>query len=99
LLRISDSDVRVVIASRKMQAADQAVLRHLGVEPHAAGILALKSSVHFRADFQPIAAKVMVVAAPGPNPVDHTRLAYRHLRSGVRLMPNGPTFLGPLHRS
>ncbi|RDD61400.1 M81 family metallopeptidase [Ferruginivarius sediminum] len=99
LLRIADSDVRVVIASRKMQAADQAVLRHLGVEPRAAGILALKSSVHFRADFQPIAAKVMVAAAPGPNPVDHTCLAYRHLRSGVRLMPNGPTFLGPTHRS
>ena len=42
-------------ASAKQQAADQAMFRHLGVEPAEQDILALKSSVHFRADFQPIA--------------------------------------------
>lgn len=99
LLRIADSDVRVVVASRKMQCADQAPLRHLGVEPRAAKVLALKSTVHFRAAFQPIAARVIVAAAPGPNPTDHTQLAYRRLRSGVRLMPGGPTFLGAPQRT
>ena len=47
--------VRVVLASRKCQAADQEMFRHLGVEPRASRIVALKSSVHFRADFEPIA--------------------------------------------
>lgn len=94
LLRVADSDVRVVVASRKMQAADRAIFHHLGVEPRTARILALKSSVHFRADFEAIAARVIVAAAPGPNPVDHARLVYRRLRPGVRLMPNGPTNLG-----
>jgi microcystin degradation protein MlrC len=78
---------RIVVASRKQQAADQAMLRHLGVEPSAQKILALKSSVHFRADFQPIAGEILIVAAPGANPVDHRALTYRHLRPGVRLMP------------
>jgi len=82
--------VRVVIASRKQQAADQAMLRHVGVEPTTAKILVLKSSVHFRADFEPIAAQVLVAAAPGPNEADHLKFRYRHLRSGVRLTPNGP---------
>lgn len=98
LLRIADSDVRVIVASRKLQAADQALFRHLGVEPARTKILALKSSVHFRADFEPIAARVLIAAAPGPNPVDHTQLAYRRLRPGIRLMPKGPTYLGAQQR-
>jgi microcystin degradation protein MlrC len=85
LLRIGD--VRIVVCSRKQQAADQAMLTHLGVQPAAQKILALKSSVHFRADFQPIAGEILIVAAPGANPVDHRALEYRHLRPGLRLMP------------
>lgn len=85
LLRIGGT--RIVVASRKQQAADQAMLRHLGLDPLAQKILALKSSVHFRADFQPIAGEILIVAAPGANPVDHRALSYQHLRKAVRLMP------------
>jgi microcystin degradation protein MlrC len=85
LLRIGGT--RIVVASRKQQAADQAMLTHLGIAPAEQRILALKSSVHFRADFQPIAGEILIVAAPGANPVDHRALTYRHLRRGVRLMP------------
>jgi microcystin degradation protein MlrC len=87
LLRLGG--VRVVVASRKLQAADQSCFRHLGVEPAEQKILALKSSVHFRADFQPIAEDILVVAAPGPNPLDHNELTYNNLRPGVRVMPRG----------
>ena len=45
--------IRVIVVSRKMQALDQALFRHVGIEPAECAILALKSSVHFRADFQP----------------------------------------------
>jgi microcystin degradation protein MlrC len=75
--------VRVVVSSRKQQAADQAMFRHLGVDPAAARILALKSSVHFRADFGAIAREVLVVEAPGENVADPARLSYRKLRPGV----------------
>jgi microcystin degradation protein MlrC len=84
--------VRIVVGSRKIQAADQEIFRHLGIEPAAQKILALKSSVHFRADFEPIAEEVLVVLAPGPNPADFRDLPYRKLRPGVRLMPMGPAF-------
>jgi len=92
LLKIKD--LRIVVSSRKQQAADQSIFRHLGVEPRAQKILALKSSVHFRGDFQPIAEEILIVAAPGPNLADHRLLPYRHLRSGMRLMPKGPGFQG-----
>ena len=85
-------DVRIVVASTKLQAADQAIFRHVGIEPTEKKILALKSSVHFRADFQPIAEEVLLVAAPGPNLVDHRGFGYRNLRPGLRIMPRGPAF-------
>ena len=37
------------------RAADQEMFRHVGVEPAKVPILELKSTVRFRADFQPIA--------------------------------------------
>jgi microcystin degradation protein MlrC len=77
--------VRVVVASKKLQAADQAIFRHVGIEPTEQRILVLKSSVHFRADFQPIAAEVLVAAAPGALPADPATLPFRKLRPGVRL--------------
>ncbi len=91
---LSTSGVRIAVSSRKQQAADQAMFRHLGVEPREQRIMALKSSVHFRADFEPISSAVLIVAAPGANPVDHRELPYRHLRPGMRLMPKGPAFGG-----
>jgi microcystin degradation protein MlrC len=90
LLRLGG--VRIVVGSRKVQAADQAIFRHLGVEPSEQKILALKSSVHFRADFQPIAEEILIVKAPGPNVLDYTELDYKNLRPGLRLMPLGPAF-------
>ena len=47
--------VEVAVSSRRMQAADRAILHHLGVDPASRRILALKSSVHFRADFEALA--------------------------------------------
>jgi microcystin degradation protein MlrC len=82
--------VRVVLASRKCQAADQEMFRHLGVEPRQCRIVALKSSVHFRADFEPIAKEVLVVKSPGPALADPAEFKWTKLRRGVRLRPLGP---------
>jgi microcystin degradation protein MlrC len=95
LLRSKSSPgVRVVLASRKCQAADQEMFRHLGVEPRRSRILALKSSVHFRADFQPMAKEVLVVKAPGPALADPTEFKWTRLRKGLRMRPLGPAYQG-----
>ncbi len=79
--------VRVMVASRKMQALDQAILRHVGIEPAECSIIALKSSVHFRADFGPIAEQVIVAVAPGPVVADPAVLNFQHVRAEVRRRP------------
>jgi microcystin degradation protein MlrC len=93
LLRIGG--VAVAVTSRRMQALDQEPFRHLGIEPKEQKILVLKSTCHFRAEFEPIAEKVIVVTAPGGYLADPARYPYQRLRSGVRLRPLGPDFRGP----
>lgn len=98
LLRIvdADSDVRVIVSSVRAQCLDLAMLRHLGIEPTEQRILAVKSTVHFRADFDPIAAETLTVYAPGAHPCKLDEVPYRNLRSGVRLGPMGPAYVGSL---
>ena len=86
--------VRVALASRKCQAADKEMFRHLGVEPVKERMLVLKSSVHFRADFEPIAREVLVAKAPGPALADPAEFPWKKLRKGLRLRPLGPAFEG-----
>ena len=91
-LRIGD--VRVVVASHKAQLADQAMYRYVGIEPTEQAILVNKSSVHFRADFEPIAERLLICAAPGAMPAATATLPWTRLRPGIRIKPNGPAF-GP----
>src|SRR5262249_14712049 len=53
LVTDDESGVSAVLAAKRIQAVDQEMFRHVGVEPAQVPILALKSTVHFRAHFQP----------------------------------------------
>ena len=92
-LRIGD--VRVVVSSYKAQLADQSMYRYVGIEPTEQKILVNKSSVHFRADFEPIAEKLLICAAPGAMPADTATLPWTRLRPGIRIKPNGTAFAPP----
>jgi len=89
-LRIGD--VRAVVASNKTQLADQAMYRYVGIEPTKQKILVNKSSVHFRADFEPIAETLLICAAPGAMPADTADLPWTRLKPGIRIKPNGAAF-------
>jgi microcystin degradation protein MlrC len=93
-LRIAD--VRVVVSSHKAQLADQSMYRYVGIEPTEQSILVNKSSVHFRADFEPIAERLIICAAPGAMSADLAALPWTRLRPGIRIKPNGPAFVAPV---
>jgi microcystin degradation protein MlrC len=92
VLRVLDTpaDVRIVVGSRRCQCLDQAIFRHIGIDPAGQRIVAVKSSVHFRADFESMADRILVVEAPGAHPCRLDKVEYGNLRSGVRLGPGGP---------
>ncbi len=84
--------VRVVVASVKVQMADQSMFRYVGIEPTEQDILVVKSAVHFRADFTPIAREIIVAAAPGSMPMVLRQLPWKNLPAGLRLDPCGVAF-------
>lgn len=86
--------VRVVVASSKVQMLDRELYRVAGVEPEQMKILVNKSSVHFRADFTPIAQSILVAESPGPMVADPINLPWKRLTPGIRIRPNGPVFVG-----
>lgn len=86
MARVRLQGVDILISSRKQQAADQAMFRHLGASPMDYRILALKSSVHFRADFASLTDEILMVKAPGANIADLHDLTFRSLRPGVEIL-------------
>ncbi|WP_116521598.1 M81 family metallopeptidase [Achromobacter insuavis] len=84
--------VRVVVSATKTQMLDRNLFRVGGVQPEEMSILVVKSSVHFRADFQPIAQDVLVAKAPGPMQADPADLPWTRLQPGIRIKPLGPAF-------
>jgi len=79
--------VRVLVASAKAQMLDLDLFRFLGVEPAGMKLLVVKSSVHFRAAFAPIAARILVAKAPGPMAADPGDLPWRHLAAATAPRP------------
>ena len=97
LLRIEDddADVRVIVGGKRFQCLDLAIFRHLGVEPTEQRVLAVKSTAHFRADFDPIAQRTLLVESLGAHPCRLVGLPYQRLRRGIRLEAMSPAFSGP----
>ncbi|MDR5740988.1 MULTISPECIES: M81 family metallopeptidase [unclassified Caballeronia] len=83
--------VRIAVSSIKMQVFDRNLFRVAGIEPERMKILVNKSSVHFRADFEPIATRILVAKAPGPMAADPADLPWRKLDPRMRVRPMGPT--------
>ncbi len=92
--RLSVGGVQIVVTTHKDQMLDRNLYRMAGIEPEAMKILVNKSSVHFRADFEPIAEAILVAKAPGPLLADPAEYPWTRLRKGLRLRPLGPAFGG-----
>ncbi|WP_143787532.1 M81 family metallopeptidase [Paraburkholderia phenazinium] len=86
--------VRIAVSSTKAQMLDRNLYRVAGIVPEQMKILVNKSSVHFRADFQPIAHTVLVAKAPGPMTADPADLPWKWLARGIRIRPMGKSFGG-----
>lgn len=72
--------VRVVVAAKRMQASEPALIHHLGLAPEKLPILCVKSSVHFRGAYEKMASEIILVAAPGRVTMDLASLNYTRSR-------------------
>jgi len=83
-------NIRIVVASHRTQILDQTYMRIVGVEPSEMKILVLKSTNHYRADFEPISSHIIDVEAPSALINNPAKWTYKNLRDGVRLQGMGP---------
>jgi microcystin degradation protein MlrC len=79
--------ILVAVASGKKQMLDRELFRMVGITPEAMKILVVKSSNHFRADFTPIAAEIIVAKAAGPMAADPADLPWKRLSPATRTRP------------
>ena len=93
-LALDGHDIKIVVSTIRNQCLDRGYFRHLGLIPEKARILAVKSTVHYRADFEPISQGVISAGAPGQLLCDIQAIPYQKLRPGVRLGPLGPAYKG-----
>ena len=84
---LKQNGVEVLVATIRQQPIHTETFSHLGVDPRARRIVALKSSVHFRAGFQPIAEQVITCASPGTNLADPAEFDFRKLPASIRRRP------------
>jgi microcystin degradation protein MlrC len=85
--------VEVIVCERRLQARDLGIFRSQGIEPTKKDILVLKSSVHYRAAFEPIAGKIIEVDTPGLLSIDLNRFDFRRISRPIwplDPMPSGP---------
>ena len=80
------ADIQIVVTSERVQLLDQAIMSHIGIRPEEKSYLAIKSVVHFRADFESISDEIIIVEARGFSPCRFEDGLFPHLREGVRLL-------------
>ena len=71
-----------MVTSRNMQILDRQMFVTQGIVPEEKAVVALKSMQHFRAAYEPLAAKVVVCDAGGLARQPAT-LAFRHARRPI----------------
>ncbi|MEM9047136.1 MAG: M81 family metallopeptidase [Pseudomonadota bacterium] len=85
LLSLGVAGTGVVVSSCRIQCLDQALFRHFGVVLEDMRLICVKSTIHFQADFAPLAGQVLYSAAPGAFPCRLRLSDYRKLRAGAAI--------------
>ncbi len=83
---LSGSDVppvEVLVTTRAETPIDLMVFRAHGIEPTRRRVLGLKGKGHFRAAFEPIARRVVLVEGPGITGSDLSRLNFQKVRRPI----------------
>jgi len=80
---LSAPPVEVLVTTRAETPVDLNIFRCHGIEPTRHRVLGLKGKGHFRAAFEPIARRVVLVEGPGTTGADLSRLTFRKVRRPI----------------
>jgi microcystin degradation protein MlrC len=75
--------VQIVVVSRHHEPWDQGVFTSVGIDPKTKRYLLLKSRIHYRAGFAPLARATITCDGEGVTTSDNDRLRFRHVRRPI----------------
>ncbi len=75
--------IEIIVPEHRMQPIDAEIFRRVGLEPSEKKILVLKSVVHFKASFGPMAKKILSVNTPAYASMDFESLNFKHIRHPI----------------
>jgi len=84
--------VSIILTERRLQPYDDGLLRSLGIVPERCKLIALKSAVHFRAAYGPIAHRILEVDTPGVHSPNLFSYEYAKVRRPIYPLDEGVTF-------
>ncbi len=76
-------DVKVILITYRWQTLDPEMIRFVGLDPLREKILVVKSTIHYRAAFEPIAKEIIEVDAPGLSSSNLARFDFRRIRRPI----------------
>jgi microcystin degradation protein MlrC len=80
---VRSGGVDVLISTSRMQNIDPEMFRCAGIEPAKLKIVVVKSSIHYRAAYESIAARIIEVDAPGLVAPNLKRFDFRKVRRPI----------------
>ena len=75
--------VEIIINEHRFQPLDPEVARSVGIDPAQRKIVLVKSSVHYRASYEPIAAEIVEVDGPGLSSPNLERFTFKNIRRPI----------------
>ena len=76
-------DVKVILISHRWQTLDPEMIRFVGIDPLEEKIVVVKSTIHYRAAFEPIARQIVEVDAPGLSSSNLGRFRFERVRRPI----------------
>lgn len=75
-----DDGVSVLLTENRLQPLDAEIWRHAGIQPERLDALVVKSTNHYRADYEPMASEVIQVNSIGLVAMDPQKFEFAHVR-------------------
>lgn len=75
-----EDGVSVIVTENRMQPLDAEIWRHIGVQPERLDVLVVKSTNHYRADYEPMSSEVIPINSIGLVAMDPRKFDFTNVR-------------------
>jgi microcystin degradation protein MlrC len=83
------NDIKIILISNRWQTLDPEMIRFVGIDPTTEKILVVKSTIHYRAAFEPLAHTIIEVDASGLSSSNLDRFTFKNVRRPIFPLDDG----------